>query len=110
MPSAPGNVGRGLLLAAGAAALVSLWLTFGTDSLPFAASSLPMDGGGSVPIHLRSGVDSSYFRIQDDGYVVGLVCRPRFGGHHYQGCGHEYLCPIHDARISRSSICRLTTI
>jgi hypothetical protein len=71
------HVGRGLLLTAGTTAAVALWLAFGADSLPFAASAIPMDGGGRVPINLRTGIDSSYFRItttnQSPGWFVARV-------------------------------------
>ncbi len=57
------QVGRGLLVAAAAAAGLSLWLIFGLDSLPFAAPSTNVDTGGRVDLPLRSGIDSKYFRV-----------------------------------------------
>jgi hypothetical protein len=55
--------GRGLILAAAAAAVASLWLTLGLDSVPLAVNHTNVDGGGRFGIRLRSRLDSEYFRL-----------------------------------------------
>ena len=57
------QVGRGLLVAAAAGAVLSLWLVFGRDSVPFAVPNTIVDAGVRLPVRLSSGVDSEYFRI-----------------------------------------------